>query len=547
MCSVPLALKRQIITEAQKLLEQRFCFRGIEHHFADQVVWQKCPDGNVSWNWDLNRHRFFLTLGTAYYYSGETKFHAKLIELWEHWITQNPVARWKHPFEVAARLQNWIWAYFLLERSGELATRQLSRLHSAIREHGLFLSSNLEYHWPNNHLLLETKALYEYALLFPHFKESSKLLNRAKRVLEREVLAQVLPDGAHSELCSMYHRIVAGEMSELALLCQKLGKPLPPKIERRISAMTEFTRALLRSDGTAPLVGDSALDDVYIRFDPAQRERLDLNYWVSQEDRSPSSQPSPECTELHNFPEAGYAFVREPNRRVHLTFDFGPFSRCPTANHAHCDALSFELYVAGRPLIVDPGIYLPWGQNGRWSHYFRSTGAHNTLMVDGKEQSELSRYCDVNRTARSKLLSHYASTAGAGLTAECDPYWARNGSIRHQRQICYDRSGFITIHDEVKGSGRHRLDWTFQFAPEVDVLGLGDGNVLARFSENFNLLRLEPVGEQSPTLAIARGQTDPLRGWVSRNSAQVIPAYAALYSAEVDLPFSLTFQLSILC
>lgn len=550
VCSVPAALQRQIITEAEKLLEQRFCFRGIQHDFPSEVLWQECPNGNISWNWDLNRHRFLLTLGTACYYSGETKYHTKLIELWEHWIDHNPVgstACWKHPFEVAARLQNWIWAYFLLERSGNVAPARLSRLRSAIRDHGVFLSSNLEYHWPNNHLLLEAKALYEYALLFPHFRESSKLLNRAKRVLEREVLAQVLPDGAHSELSSMYHRIVAGELGELVLLSQKLGRPLPPGIKGRIAAMAEFTRALLRSDGTVPLLGDSALDDVYMRFDPAQRECSDLNYWVSQGDVLSFSQPSARLPELHNFLQAGYSFIRDATRDIHLTFDFGHFSQCPAANHAHCDALSFELYVAGKPLIVDPGIYLPWGQNGHWSQHFRTTGAHNTLMVDGNEQSELSRYCDVGRTARSKLISHSVTTGGAALTAECVPYGAPDGGLRHQRQIRYDRSGLITIHDEVEGSGRHRLDWTFQFAPEVDLLELADGAVLARLSENFNVLRLELTGEQRPLLAVVRGQTDPLRGWVSRNSAQVVPACAALYAAEVELPFSLTFQLRILC
>src|SRR5581483_5009906 len=168
--SVPDSLKERTLAEATHILDDCFTFRGITHRFPGAINWRTRPQGNRSWEWDLNRHRYFLTLGTAYYYSGREQCLDKLIELWDEWIAANPVAAspaWGEPFEVATRLRNWIFAFCLLERSGKASQVRLDSLVHAICTHAHFLYSHLEYHWPNNHLLLEAKALYEAALVFP--------------------------------------------------------------------------------------------------------------------------------------------------------------------------------------------------------------------------------------------------------------------------------------------------------------------------------------------------------------------------------------------
>jgi PST family polysaccharide transporter len=227
--SIPGELRRKRIFEADAVLEHRFVFRRCEQRFLDKVEWDACPNGNTSWQWDLNRHAFFLTLATSHYYTGDTRYLTKLVELWADWIEHYPAgvgAAWKHPFEVAARLQNWLWAYFLLLYSGRATETHLEKFAAALREHGTYLNSHLEYHWPNNHLLLEAKALYEYALLFPQFCETEKYLARAGRVLRREVLSQVLSDGAHAELCSIARngRRGAGTGARAALTGNSLPK-----------------------------------------------------------------------------------------------------------------------------------------------------------------------------------------------------------------------------------------------------------------------------------------------------------------------------------
>lgn len=548
--SVPGPLKRKSIAEADAVLEHRFCFRGKERHFPGPVDWSAAPDGNISWQWDLNRHRFFLNLATSYYYTRDGSYLAKLVELWRDWIAENPVGKretWRHPFEVAARLQNWIWAYFLVRYSGQAKADDLRRFEAAIQQHGAYLNSNLEHHWPNNHLLLEAKALYEYALLFPQHCGTGRYLARAGSVLQREVLAQILPDGAHTELCSMYHRILAGELSELAQVCRRNRRPLPVPIEQRMERVLEFSRALLREDGSMALLGDSAADDVQIRFDPAQQDCTDLNYWLRQPEED-AAEPVTSLPQLRIFPEAGYGFVRggEGARRFHLTFDFGGFSHCTASNHGHCDALSFELYAGGRPLVIDPGVYLPWDDDGGWARYFRGTSAHNTLMVDGREQSELCAYADVQRRARTRLGGYSATEGSVRIQAECTPYWAAGEGIRHIREIFCDSRGSLRIRDAVQGAGVHRLEWFFHFALGIEVEE-SEGGLTGRLADlGTRVMELKVLGQPRPRMVLARGEDKPLRGWAARQSSDVAPTYTAGYSLDAALPVEISFCLEVI-
>ena len=70
-----------------------------------------------------------------------------------------------------------------------------------------------------------------------------------------------------------------------------------------------------------------------------------------------------------------------------MVADAGPLGYQTIAAHGHADALAFTLSVGGLEFLVDPGTYA-FHAHGAWRQYFRGTAAHNTLRVDGKDQSE---------------------------------------------------------------------------------------------------------------------------------------------------------------
>ena len=83
------------------------------------------------------------------------------------------------------------------------------------------------------------------------------------------------------------------------------------------------------------------------------------------------------------FPDSGYYILKRG--RVKVVVDTGNAGPDYIPGHAHCDALSFECFVDGKPVWVNCGTY---AYQDELRPFFRSTLAHNTVRLDGREQSE---------------------------------------------------------------------------------------------------------------------------------------------------------------
>ena len=164
----------------------------------------------------------------------------------------------------------------------------------------------------------------------------------------------MLPDGGHYERSPVYHRVVLRDLLEVAAAADVPG--LPGAIER----MRGFAAGLDRPDGAPALFNDGGLDLAPALDLPAAGDGLAV------------------------FADTGYAVLRTP--RLWLAFDCGQPSPPYLPAHAHADALSFQLWVDGSPVVVDPGTFTY--EPGAQRDWFRGTRAHSTVAVDG-DQFEL--------------------------------------------------------------------------------------------------------------------------------------------------------------
>src|SRR5262249_33801097 len=90
------------------------------------------------------------------------------------------------------------------------------------------------------------------------------------------------------------------------------------------------------------------------------------------------------------FVDGGYYILGcdlQTPRELRPVVDAGPLGLGPVAAHGHADALSITLSVGGVQILVDPGTFIEHGDSP-WRDYFRGTAAHNTIRVDGRDQSE---------------------------------------------------------------------------------------------------------------------------------------------------------------
>ena len=77
---------------------------------------------------------------------------------------------------------------------------------------------------------------------------------------------------------------------------------------------------------------------------------------------------------------------REGDEEVFCLADAGELGYLSIAAHGHADALSFTLAVGDEQLLVDPGTYT-YHLDPEARAYFRGTRAHNTITLDGQDQS----------------------------------------------------------------------------------------------------------------------------------------------------------------
>jgi len=133
-------------------------------------------------------------------------------------------------------------------------------------------------------------------------------------------------------------------------------------------------------------------------------QRQSLNAFLWGEEKLPSAeQPKPKSSV---FPGVGAVMLQQDSDKnpLALHLDFGPHGGA----HGHPDKLGIIFFANGRDVMPDAGR-LPYGAplHNRW---YKTTVAHNTVIVDGKNQNP----------TEGRLVSHNLDGEIKMATAVCD-------------------------------------------------------------------------------------------------------------------------------
>ncbi len=390
--------------------------------------------------------------------------------LLEHWIAANPPGMrdaWE-PYPTSLRIVNWIDYVVRTEAHRPPKQAWLASLY----HQAAWLERNVEYHLLANHLLKNAVALV-FAGSFFAGTAAERWSRLGTRLLAREACEQFLPDGGHFERSPMYHAIVTQDLLDVVNLLRQssgLAGELLPRLEDKAIAALDFLGDLLHPDGEIALFNDAAFG---IALPPE-----DLRcYAEAVLGRPVPWQLHPQDMVLIDRPATGYFGCRRGGD--YLIVDCGPIGPDYQPGHAHCDTLSFELSIAGRRVIVDSGV--SGYENDPLRHYVRSTAAHNTVRIDGREQSEIWSSFRVGR--RAKPTHSKIERAGSNvviLRGSHDGFAFSSPAAIHTREIRHDAgNGTWSITDRVEGGGAVTVESFIHFAPDLRVSGMGDRFVVA--------------------------------------------------------------------
>ena len=185
-----------------------------------------------------------------------------------------------------------------------------------------------------------------------------------------------------------------------------------------------------------------------------------------------------------------------------------------------------ELRYGGVEILADPGTYCYHGDPD-WRSYFRSTLAHNTIELDGRNQSAEGGPFLWLRHARGRELDAQDIGDAADWTAEHDGYLSLAWRARHRRCVRLDRaSRTVDIVDEIDADG-HDLRMAIHLGPEV-AAELDATSAILTWS-TFQAPGAARLELPAPLRwSLHRGETDPILGWYSAGLGRRTPAFTLL-------------------
>ncbi len=529
--------------------------------------------GDIKHVWELNRHLHLVRLAQAWSLTRDVRWLHALEQQLRSWLDQCPPLtgpNWTSSLELGIRLINWslVWQLaggeasllFAGESGQKLRADWLDSIHAHCRSIARHLSRHSS---ANNHLIGELAGLYVGASTWPCWKESGDWLAQARRELEHEAQIQFSRDGVNREQAFAYHIFSSEFLFVAGLMGQATGNPFPRPFWASLQRALRFLRSVRDISGNVPNVGD-ADDGCVFRLDASGMDRaaqllaLGDTVFGGAADKHPGVQwllhalpgKRPDC-DPHEvdtgwaFPEGGYFLFGnhfgEPSEIKGL-LDCGPLGYLGIAAHGHADALALTLSIAGEECLIDSGTYSYW-QDQKWRDYFRGTSSHNTVRIDGLDQSVSGgrfmwlrkAHAHIERMPSSPQEFDFRGSHG-GYTRLADP-------VRHARSVRFDgASNTLTVRDEVSGRKPHKVEQFWHFAPELDVRLTSHG--LSVRGKRF-VLQMQASGADLQ-LELVRGAENPPLGWCSRTyeskrPCEVLRITSVSSAVPVECRFTITF------
>jgi len=543
-------------------------FDPVHHRCAPPAFWADVPYldpscGDHKVIWELNRHQHLLVLGRAYWLTGEGRYRQTAIAHLLDWIAANPPLRginWTSMLELAFRALSWMWALALFaDEATEPEQPWMSDVVAALDRQLRHIEQNLSYYFsPNTHLLGEALALYVGGRSLPFLRRARHYADRGRTILVDEIARQIGADGGHLERSTHYHRYTLDFYLLALSVARVTDDPVAARFEAVVSRLAHAARLLSDDTGRIPHLGDDdggmllpmcgrAPDDLRdslsiaaaltdqpeLALGPVPEEAL----WMLSHPALADARlrlerrgtPAPISSAA--LPDTGYFISRSPGGS-HLVFDAGPHGYA-NAGHAHSDALAVTLTVAGTPLLIDPGTACYTADPGLRDR-FRSSALHNTLVIDGREQS----------TAAGPF--HWRSMADA----RCDS-WRTNAAFDyvvghheawhpfdHHRHVFHLHDDVIVVVDVVSGTGSHEVltswhvdpSWLIYVDPQRALM-LGSRRITWATSSGAADLTCGDEGERT--------------GWYSPMYGRVEPSSTLRVREHATLPYRLVSVFSL--
>ena len=537
-------------------------YGGKEYFLGNDINWDFNPKALTDPDYDpefsntLHRLYFWNDLGQAYWATLDEKYSKEWVSQLCDWVKDNPVDINSGPYdrtpwrslEVGIRMSNtgsWMNAYNYFLFSSVFTPDIHSVFVNTVIDHGERLKKiTVTYPQRNtNWVIKECNGLATIGILFPELKESADYIKIALDRLNKELDNEVYPDGFQFELSPMYHLITIVDYMDIFQLAHINNIPLPGNYLAKLKKMYECNLYLMDPSGHLPPFNDAGRSSTSNTLHDAYKIWGDKKFLFGATLGKEGEKPD---FNSYYFNYAGYYVMREGwNYNANcLYFDAGPVGYA----HQHEDKLNLFLYSRGKILLTEPGIY--HYDQSEWRRYSLSTSAHNTILVDGKEQhrTDIPECVRIKEPLKNPWLTSPLFDYGSGIYSsgyqECKHLLKvympkkfvgeKDSSIIHTRHVIFLKPYYYVAVDFLEGRGKHKYEAYFHLnAPDAKTVK--NSLTVHTVCPDSIQLGLFPMDVENLKMKIVKGQENPILGWTWL-SGEKMPIPTVVYSKEEEAP-----------
>jgi hypothetical protein len=526
--------------------------------------------------YELSRLQFLPVLGKAYVITRDNSYRRMAEDLLSHWIQSNPVpvgVNWTVAMEAALRAMSICFLLGLLSPFRRDEQPWLATVTRSLAQHLLYIEANIEFSYllTSNHYLSDVVGLYCLSMFLDGEGMTARRREYGQRI-EAEIAKQVYEDGGDYEASTGYQVLVTQLFTtSLLLMRTERSAPPAPAFVERLRMMFRFLNTVASASGELPQVGDCddgrtelLVDDLQqmIKYPVAERNSLrvpdllgvgqrlfgegegpgDDAAWYGLTDSAgiPYSKPkvnSASVGSISVLPKSGIGVLRYGS--AELLFFAIPNGIFGKGSHTHNDKLSFVLRLDGQEVLCDSGTGC-YTRDIATRNRFRSTAAHNTLVIDGAEQNRIDAgpvgLFILGDEAAVSPIQQSRGARGCFLRASHTGYCSLG--VIHTRTIrAVDGERTFVIEDELEGDGVHDFELNIQLAPNRSA------EVAA--AENGIMYRI--LGDRQVQLTVTgptglHGSTKP--SLISAAYGVTVPAVKVRFWGRAAVPTCITTRIS---
>jgi hypothetical protein len=403
------------------------------------------------------------------------------------WESQQrePVAFLWNDHAISGRISVLVRLWLTLRDDPETTAEQRAELIAFVERSGELLAKSSQFTVRTNHGVMQNLALLQVCAAFSDLPKASTWRALAMDRLAVQMGFYVSDEGVVLEHSSEYHlfgNLLMGYAQQLARLNQI---EVPANIVKAQAATTEFTRRMMRPDGSLPLVGNTA------------GGHHDMTGAVLPEGAPAAPSPAPAAAGSFLYPLSGYAIWQDVDPAPAQTFV--AWAKHDRHGHKHADEPSVHWWSQGVAWITAAG-YWPYGERG----HEQANGWQGSNAPHAVGEAMLS--------ARSVRLM---GAGESGPVRAIDIENLRTSGFGVRRQILQLAADQMLVLDVVRGATAPvETLWTLD--PRLTLESSAEGRFISSAAEQGQRLQIALARDDkaAPELGLYRGSWSPFAGWV---------------------------------